>query len=184
MRILALAALVLASGSVHLSATGRIGPLHLDRSTRAEVVAFAGTPQVEAHMYGYFQKGDPLDALGYSCAGTYRSRGIRLAKGKPPCLDVFWIDVRTGKLGNAYLAGRRFVDAHGIRVGTSSATAERLLHQTLVSGCTDALREGEITLLFDGGHMVVAMGQNHVVGAHVSAFVLDGHQRTGLFECW
>ena len=38
-----------ASRRVVVTATGRIGPLQVDRSTRAEVIAFAGQPESERH---------------------------------------------------------------------------------------------------------------------------------------
>lgn len=182
--MIAALAVVLLLALVPVTSHGRIGTLQLDRSTRADVVALMGPPEVEAHIYGYFEKADRLDALGYHCGRRYGPDAMALVRGGPRCLDVFWIDVRTGKLGNAYLVDRRFVGPHGIRPGTASATVERILHQRLNGGCVDELREGEVTYVFSGGHRVRIPGNlAHLVGAHVSALVLDGHQNTGLFEC-
>jgi hypothetical protein len=179
--VIRIVAVLAAVTVVHVGTHGTIGPLQIDRSTRADVVAFMGHPQVEVRMYGYFEKRDPLDALGYHCGRDYGAAATKL--GATRCLDVFWIDARTGKLGNAMLMDRRFVGPYGIRVGTPSPTAERLLQERLVSGCTEALHKGSITFLFAGGRVVPTSTGNHVLGAHVEALVVDGHEQTGLFEC-
>ncbi len=49
--------------SKNVTTSGYVGPLRLHRSTRADVIAFAGTPESErqSSVYG-------VDELGYECS--------------------------------------------------------------------------------------------------------------------
>lgn len=165
--VLALAVPASAASSVRITAAGGIGPLRMDVSTAAAVVAFAGRPAVERR-----------GALGYD----FRSgRGWRLAPNSPACRTVFWIVARTGKLGDFYTADPKY-ELDGIRVGTDSATAERVLHQRLYDGCEANLYAGRAAIAFKGGHDVkLANGSQHVVGAHAYALAVNG--KADIFDC-
>ena len=187
--------------TVTVSATGRIGPLQMDQSTRADVIAFAGRPDAERHSY----KGrwfPPFRALGYDCAHKVELDTFPLietpnGRAGPDCRTVFWISARTGKLGDFFTSSTRYSEVHGVRIGMGSAVAERLLHRRLTSGCEENIylgsREAPLTVAFTGGvtHMVtthsggqVVKATGHVTGARVFALVLHGrHSEVGIFDC-
>jgi hypothetical protein len=81
---LALAALsCVACGSTHtvlVTPSGRVGPLQVNESTRADVISLAGKPESERHdRYDDYR---PLDAPGYGCNGK-----PRLNPGVIDCVD-------------------------------------------------------------------------------------------------
>jgi hypothetical protein len=170
------------AGSTVVTTTGKIGPLHLDRSDRAAVIAFAGAPDAESH--GSDANRPPYDALGYNCGAG--ASGFPFVKGVPKCRTVFFVDVRSGKLEEFFTFEPRYVERHGVRIGTSSAKAERVLHRRLYYGCDQAIRlssrTGLLSVLFAGG--IEHRPNNHVIGAHVEAFVLHSRLRgSGVFDC-
>src|SRR6266567_2596597 len=81
-----------ASSRILVTATGRVGPLRIDASDRADVIAFVGMPESERR--GWYLPTAHFDALGYGCRGQ-RATG-RL--GSPICQTVFYLDSRSGKL--------------------------------------------------------------------------------------
>jgi hypothetical protein len=205
---LSLALLVLAAGCSSgrrvdspavVSASGRIGPLHVDRSTRADVIAFAGRPDAE-RKGGEGGGAPPFRALGYGCSGKASLHLFPLledSRGRrgPYCQTVFWINERTKRLGNFFTASSRFVESHGVRIGMRSQHAERLLHKRLTAGCEENLyfenRSAMLTVAFAGGvtHLERLPGSNlkaagHVTGAHVFSFTLHGRKsEVGIFDC-
>src|SRR6266545_8278822 len=69
------------SSSTHVvRVTGEIGPVHVDRSDRAAVVAFAGQP--DAIVSGRAPGSFPYRALGYDCAPRLDG-GVELAPRAP-----------------------------------------------------------------------------------------------------
>ena len=115
------------SSGIVVSFKGRIGPLRLDESDRAAIVALLGQPEAERHAR--YAPSAPYDALGYRCQRGYSVQSYQLAFPHPPyCRTIFWIDVATGKLETFYTSERRFIDAHGVRIGMPTATASRLVH--------------------------------------------------------
>jgi hypothetical protein len=172
------------SGSTHVvRATGQIGPLHVDRSDSAAVVAFAGKPdatRVGTEGGGY----RPYRALGYDCERKEFDGGWPLVRRGPWCRTVFFLDKRTGKLETFYTASADYADGHGLRVGMKQADAERRLHRHLTVGCTAAWHfegpTGFLSVVFAGG----TLNGTAVKGAHVDAFVVHSKRRdAGVFDC-
>ena len=158
------------ASSIRLTPDGHIGPLRMGVSTTAAVVAFLGEPDAERHDHNI--------TLGYDCrAGD----GWRLTTRGPTCNTVYWIVASTGRLGDFYTRDPRY-ELQGVRVGTGSATAERLLHKRLYDGCEADLFAGRAAVEFVDGHDVhQANGSLHVVGAHVHALAVNGN--AGIFDC-
>lgn len=171
--------------SAVVTATGRIGPLHLDRSDRAAVVAFAGRPDAErrAEASGGYA---PYEALGYGCATTAVPLVTALAAGGPYCRTVFFVNRQSGRLETFFTTAARYSEGHGVRIGMPTAVAERLLRRRLVEGCETNLylssARASLTIAFTGG--VVRRKTLHVIGGHVYAFVLHSHRSdAGVFDC-
>jgi hypothetical protein len=178
---LALASSGSAASSVRITSAGQIGPLRMDVSTAAAVVAFAGKP--DARRSGHSPDVPRLRniALGYDCRAGTHANGWSLTAAGPTCRTVYWIVTRSARLGDFFTIDSRFA-LDGIRVGTDSATAERLLHQRLYDGCEANLVAGRAALGFKGGQDVKqANGSLHVVGAHAYALAVNG--RAGIFDC-
>jgi hypothetical protein len=171
------------SGSHVFGVDGHIGPLRVDRSDRAAVVRYAGKPDAERSddPIGY----SPYRALGYDCTTRRSDATVQIVYRGPYCRTVFFLDGKTGKLENFFTASRDYSESHGIRVGTSQAVAERLLHLRLHVGCLAALRlqsrAASLSMEFSGG---TEKGLS-IKGAHVDAFVLHGKQEHdyGVFDC-
>jgi hypothetical protein len=169
--------------SAVVTSSGRIGPLHVDRSDRAAVIAFAGRPDSEG-------PGQEFDspryyALGYSCAKKSALDRFPITAGGPNCRTIFFFQREAGKLASFFTSERRYSEAHGVRVGMASAVAERLLHKRLFEGCETNIYlsspTGSLTIAFAGGK---AGGKLHVTGARVYAFVAHGSRGdVGVWDC-
>jgi len=166
--------------AVTVSVSGRVGPLRVDESRRAAVVAFAGRP--DAEQVGRSDDSERYDALGYDCGSRAGPQGIPLVKRRPRCRTVFFVETRSGRLGIFYSADARYVEAHGVRIGMPTRTAERLLGRRLHEGCGANIflrspRAG-LTISFTG------RTSNLEKGGHVAELVLHGlHHDPGVFEC-
>jgi hypothetical protein len=159
--------------------TGQIGPLHVDRSDEAAVVAFAGKP--DATVTGKSPGYQRYRAFGYDCGGKGFDAEARIVG---LCKTVFFFDVPSGKLETFSTSSSRYSEGHGVRIGTKQADAERLLHHRLTIGCSTALHfdspTGSLSIDFAGG---VENGLS-IKGAHVDAFVVHGKDRdAGVFDC-
>lgn len=100
---------------------------------------------------------------------------------------VFFIDARSGRLGLFYTTQSRYRESHGVRVGMTTATAERLLGRRLRAGCETNIdlygSRATLRIVFDGRRMVIHR-EGTVTGGHVYAFVLHGLRHDpGVFEC-
>ena len=93
--------------AVTVSVSGRVGPLRVDESRRAAVVAFAGRP--DAEQVGRSDDSERYDALGYDCGSRAGPQGIPLVKRRPRCRTVFFVETRSGRLGIFYSADARYV---------------------------------------------------------------------------
>jgi hypothetical protein len=161
--------------TVLVAPRGTVGPLKIDVSTRADVIAFAGHPEAERHdrYAGYA----PYDALGYRCHGQRRTEA---------CGTVFYLDTRSGTLAILDTEDARFETQQGIHVGTPTATAERLLHRVVHGGCDAYLflrtRAAYLVLQFTGGP---GKGKDrHVVGGHVGELVVHSSRHNpGVLDC-
>lgn len=172
------------SGSrrVVVTATGRIGPLHVDRSERADVISFAGRPESERR--GRYIDYLPFDALGYGCKG----KRVTDSAGTPRCKTIFYLDARSGRLAILYTENARFTDVRGIHVGTPTAVAERLAHKRVISGCFDGFgfptKSAFLVMWFYGGKHVVRHRLPHLVGGHVGLLVVHSRRlNPGVLDC-
>jgi hypothetical protein len=158
--------------NVAFSIDGRIGSLQLDRSTARAVIAFAGRPDA-VHWSRFDSRFAGYIALGYDCRRKDVGWRFGLTYKGPYCTTVFFVNRRTGRFADFETSSRNYVGPRGVRVGTRSAVAERLLHQRLRSACGENLgfttRRALLTLEFVGGSVGPA---RHVVGAHLADIVL------------
>jgi hypothetical protein len=172
-----------------ISVDGRIGTLRVDHSDSAAVIAFAGRPDAERRGRESAYQPSYL-ALGYGCPKGRSDLAFPLARGGPNCRTVYFINLRTGKLGDLYTSSARYTEGHGVRIGMGSADAERLLHRRLYAGCEEDIHLGSLggvmlTIAFGGGviRKEPASSALHVVGGRVFAFVLHGRNDVGVFDC-
>ncbi len=167
--------------------TGRIGPLKVDRSSATDVIAYAGSPDVDVGGVEY--GGTPYRALGYDCSREPSDdlfpvlETPRAGRHGPSCKTVFWINSRTRRLGDVYTSSNHYSEEHGVRIGMKTASAERLLHVRAVVGCGAAIfpggRRGIVTVALDGGFTGSSLN-----GGHVYAFALHGGRSDiGIFDC-
>jgi hypothetical protein len=163
-------------GRVVVSATGRVGPLHVDESGRAAIISFAGRPESErrGRYGGRFYA--PYDALGYRCAGRPATDRV----GVPRCKTVFYIDPRNEKLELLYTEDPRFVDPHGVHPGTRTSVAVRRLHRRPFSGCYSGFRfdtkSSFLVMWLDGGKTLV--------GTHIGFLVVHSRRlNPGVLDC-
>jgi hypothetical protein len=156
----------------------------MDVSTRAEVIAFTGHP--DAERQGRYSSFSPYSALGYDCSKK-PDYGFPIARAKW-CKTVFFVNRRTGRLGNFYTESSRFSERHGVRIGMHTAKAERLLHQLVYVGCEEDIHLGGqrgLTVAFTGRRaQKLHNGALHLIGGHVYAFALHGgRSELGIFDC-
>jgi hypothetical protein len=118
-----------------VTAGGRIGPLEIDVSRRAAIVAAAGRP--DAERVGSFNLSRRYRALGYGCSTRRSDRTWPLLARGPYCRTVFFLDARGGRLGTFFTTSTRYREEHGVRIGMPTATADRLLHRRVVVGCEE-----------------------------------------------
>lgn len=170
-----------------LGVSGRLGPLRMDVSKRAAVIAFAGPPDAERRGRSMAAAAPSAlyDGLGYRCGRTTDPDAFPVVGDGPLCRTVFFIDARSGRLGAFYTDDPRYRESHGVRIGMRTTKAERLLHRRLHVGCETAiyLRSGRATLTvaFTGG---VVRRDGTVAGGHVDAFMLHGLRHDpGVVEC-
>jgi hypothetical protein len=173
---------------VLIYANGRIGQLQIGSSGARAVIASAGRP--DAGLRGAEYDGTPYRALGYDCSGKPSNESFPLLETKsgrrgPYCKTVFWVNLRTRRLGDFYTTSSRYEESNGVRIGMATATVERILHRRVYVGCDENLREGLLTVAFAGG--VGRSGESlglHLVGGHVYAFAVHGgRDDIGIFDC-
>jgi hypothetical protein len=163
------------SEKIVVSATGRIGPLHVDESNRADVISFAGRPESERRgRYGRFYRS--YDALGYGCRGRPATDNA----GVPRCKTVFYLDPRRGNLELLYTEDKRYADPHGVHPGMRTPVAEHRLRRHAFNGCFSGFR-------FDAksGFLVMWLyGGTAIVGNDVGFLVVHSqHLNPGVFDC-
>ncbi len=162
-------------GAGNVTVSGNVGPLRLHRSTRADVIAFAGAPDSEQKATIY-----NVDELGYDCSTLY---------GQPDCKTTFYLSLSSGRLIEFSTASANYTALGGIHIGTSTRRAEEVVHKRATSGCLNAIyvlnprAKITFTLMIEGGRGRPG-GVNtasHVVGGHVVEIVLDGG--SGAIDC-
>ena len=170
-----------AGGSHIVSVKGAVGPLRIDQSGRGQVIAYAGKPDADLRGRGDSSR---YEVLGYGCP-----------RHLPPLRD-YLINCRTafylvgGKLGLFFTQGRRPLwKTHGVRIGTPTTRAERLLHRKVYEGCGAYVflhsKRARLTIEFAGGSTRDdKAGRLLLAGGHVSAFYLHSADRDpGVTDC-
>ena len=123
-----------------VNATGAVGPLHIDRSTPAEIEAFAGPPEYTGagRFRPLIREFPPFIAFGYGChhvrVGGIQTMSVDRSSGTPgdshvDCRTVYWVNRKTGRLAGFSTNSRRFHTPAGVRAGTSLAEAKRREHR-------------------------------------------------------
>ena len=165
----------------------------MDRSNARDVIAFAGRPDAEGRGSEY--DGTPYSAFGYECSGKQSDDAFPVLETKsgrhgPNCRTVFWINLRTRKLGDFYTSAGRYSESHGVSIGMSTARAERLLHKRASVGCGEEILLGKrnrtLTIALTGGSIrnTGPSGALRLSGGHVYAFALHGwNSDIGIFDC-
>jgi hypothetical protein len=171
--VIVVAAIAAGCGGAHriaVTSDGRVGTLAVDRSTRADVVSFAGRPDAETRRrqpYGTAH----FDALGYGCRG---SRAVR-SDGLPACVTVFYVATPSDRLEEFYTQDPRYALTNGVRPGMPIRDAERRAHEKVPTvGC---LRDWAFTT----PHAVVWV----LFGDRTVDFVLlmSRKRSAGVFDC-
>ena len=159
-------------GAGTLTVGGKVGPLQIDKSNRAAVVAFAGKPDAEVQSITYGLS--KYDALGYGCSTTSANDNFTLGNDGPYCQTVFFIDTAHKTLEDFITTSSGYHLTNGIRIGTTVSAAQRLLHQRADRSCL-------VVLKVDGPN---ALFRISFTGGKADTFVLHSTQRTaGLFNC-
>jgi len=161
---------------------GAVGPLQLDRSDRAQVIAYAGRPDADIRSRGDASR---YEVLGYGCPQHVRSPLDSLID----CRTGFYL-VR-GKLGLFFaLAHTHYSESHGVAIGTATGRAEQLLHRKVYLGphCGPWLelqsKKARLAIFFDGGNSNSYQPGGLLVGGHVDAFYLHSRDRDpGVTDC-
>ena len=162
--VTAASALLAAPAPITVTAAGRIGPVQLGHSTRADLLKLA-TPNAETHTARF-------DALGYGC----KTRRAANAVGVPLCRTVVYATSKSGVLEEFATSDPRFVGPGGVRVGMTNAAAARALHRTLpATGCQPQFF---VPRWQSGGFLAVVLGPKRV-----ASLVLIGPRRFGIFDC-
>jgi hypothetical protein len=100
----------------------------LDRSSAAQVVAFAGRPQYQApgrnSGLGPNGRWDAFLALGYRCGSGAGGAFTRKVEGVD-CATVYYLDRKTGRLAGFWTASSRFHTAAGSAGGSAFSKVRR-----------------------------------------------------------
>ncbi|HEY3920623.1 MAG TPA: hypothetical protein VGL76_00755 [Gaiellaceae bacterium] len=159
-------------GAGAITAGGKVGPLQIDKSNRAAVVAFAGKPDAEVQSITYGLS--KYDALGYGCSSTSANDNFTLANDGPYCQTAFFIDTAHKSLEDFITTSSSYHMTNGIHIGTTVSAAQRALH-------TRADRSCLVVLKVDGQKALLRI---NFTGGKADTFVLHSTQRTaGLFNC-
>jgi hypothetical protein len=170
--------------SIVVSAGGRIGSLQAGRSDATAIVAFVGRPDADRRGSDYGSS--PYRGLGYGCSTTAGDDTFPLVTGGLYCRTVFFVNARTGRLGDFFTTSPRYEESHGVRIGMSTAAAERLLHRRVYVGCEADIHLGSLGVAFAGGRPRRGPASHalHLVGGRVYAFAVHGgRDDVGVFDC-
>jgi hypothetical protein len=186
-------------GSGTVTARGQVGVLHIDSSTRNDVVQFAGQPAAEQIDTIHVPPFPYFDALGYFCTQHARRLvGITVEPvnhvNGPYCHTVFYINTRTGLLAGFWTASWRYSTPSGVRPGMSAQKAESRVHRMATAGCQIGIWLAERGVA--GFHISVAGGRQELrpgphgstftqlLGGHISGFQVESNRNpVGLLFC-
>jgi hypothetical protein len=176
---IALLAFALLSGSANatggsgiVAVTGQVGKLQIDKSDRAAVLAFAGTPdqEIRQRVLGF----PSYDALGYDCSDTESADNFPIGNSGPYCVTIFFVDIGSHSLEDFVSSSATYRERNGVRIGTSVTDAQRLLKRQVSRSCG-------VVLKVDGAKAALRINFTH---GHADTFVLHSLKRTaGLFNC-
>lgn len=128
-------------GKGTVTPAGRVGSLHMNRSTVDDVLKFAGVPDV---------LNDDLNSnAGITSNYTQIAYGCNASGSN--CQTEYDINQDTGALADFTTSSRRFATSRGSRVGMRTADAVHREHHRAQSGCFTGIFEqrGGITLLVE-----------------------------------
>jgi hypothetical protein len=163
---------IAAGGSGMIAVTGAIGPLQIDKSNRAAVLAFSGKPDTEVRqrVLGF----PSYDALGYDCSDTESAKNFPIGNSGPYCVTIFFIDIASHSLEDFVSSSAAYHERNGVRIGTSVSDAQRLLHRQVSRSCG-------VVLKVDGAKANLRV---NFTNGHADTLVLHSLKRTsGLFNC-
>ncbi len=110
---------------------GRIGSLRVDVSTRADIVRFAGRPDVDVVDHTGWPGVPSYRALGYGCAqGDRAGTDTGPRSGHRFCRTVYYVNARTHRLAAFTTDSPDFRTADGVQPGMTQNAADRREHQT------------------------------------------------------
>jgi hypothetical protein len=161
-----------AGGSGIVAVTGQVGKLQIDKSDRAAVLAFAGTPdqEIKQRVLGF----PSYDALGYDCSDTESADNFPIGNSGPYCVTIFFVDIATHSLEDFVSSSASYHERNGVRIGTSVSDAQRLLKRQVSRSCG-------VVLKVDGAKAALRINFAH---GKADTFVLHSLKRTaGLFNC-
>jgi hypothetical protein len=168
------------AGAIRISPAGAIGPLHMNRSTHAQVIAYAGSPDLDRFGSSFRR----YEVLGYACdakAGTEKN----WAAYPVQCRTAFYL-VR-GRLSLFFTTDPRFAESAGVRIGTPTRQAERLLHRKAIAGCVESIGLGgkrtSMVVSVDGRKTQTVGTSTYVLNGSVDAFYLHGALNPGATDC-
>ena len=182
----AAAAAAPSGGAGVVAATGAIGPLRVDVSTRAAIVAFAGSPAAavtgsfEASFAGYPKH---FLALGYGCSRT-RHVGPDPGAYEPAhvyCRTIYYLNPQTSRLAGFWTDSPAFRTPRGTRPGMTEAEVVRLERRKARPGAFPGIERAtrRATLLIGTGCRHVS--GNVCSGGSVAALLLESrHHPVGL----
>jgi hypothetical protein len=161
-----------AGGSGVITVGGQIGKLQIDKSVRADVIAFAGTPdaQTTERVLGFAN----YNALGYDCSTTETAANFPIGNSGPYCATVFFLDVPHKTLEDFVTTSAAYHEKRGVRIGTSVSVAQRLFHTKVNRSCLVVLQAQSQT----------AKLRINFTRGKADTFVVHSLKRSaGLFHC-
>jgi len=122
-------------GSGLVTADGQVGSLQIDLSKAANIVAFAGKPDIVTTGKTSWPGVPRYRALAYGCP-----HGMSLPR-VDSCQTVYYVNVRTRRLTAFETRSPAFHTWGGVRPGMDQNTADRIVHET-PQGPWNAIGEG------------------------------------------
>jgi hypothetical protein len=170
-------------------AQGKVGPLHIDISTTADVIRVMGSPDAIGSGNFYAIPHTPnFGALGYSCGTQSSSQNSPVPGSGLSCHMVFYINEQTTKLAGVSSYSPQVVGPGRIYSGEPAEQAERRVHKRATSGCVDGFwlgsphTQAELFVWVDGGHS--SRNSNVIRGGRIGSIELESNRHPiGLLFC-
>jgi len=158
---------------------GRVGSLVLNQATQGDVVRVEGNPATTKDGNAGVGPGVPsYHALGYTCGGS----------SLKDCQTVFYLAQTTNRLSAFSTTDPRYHTPAGSRVGTNTATAQKLEGNPAQGGCssgiTDTTANASLILYIVGAQSQPTPHEVRLLGGRVSSLSLDAKQNSvGIQQC-